>query len=264
MGRAIVRGAMDKGVLVPGDVVVAEPDEPKRDALSDQCGVVRSASEALVEVSPQGAVLLAVKPQVFGDVVQEIQRHGGVGGRLVISIMAGVTIEAMSRALGTARIVRVMPNLPASVSRGVAALAPGGGSTSADLVMVRALFNAVGQVMELDEELFDAFTAVAGSGPAYVFLLAEAMERAACEMGIEAGIARMVVHDTIAGAAELFAQGSASPRALRESVTSKKGTTAAALNVLDEANVPEAIFKAIVAARDRGRELGQGFSPPAQ
>ncbi len=262
MGRAIVRGAMDKGVLVPGDFVIAEPDDSKRAALSDVGGVVRSASEALAVTSPQGAVLLAVKPQVFGEVARELR--GGVGPRLVISIMAGITIEAIAQALGTTRIVRVMPNLPASVSRGVAALAPGSGSSNADVVMVRSLFQAVGQVLELDEALFDAFTAVAGSGPAYVFLLAEGMERAACDMGIEPEIARMVVRDTIAGAAELLAQGSASAADLRASVTSKGGTTEAALRVLEDANALQAIVRAIVAARDRGRELGFKFSSPIQ
>lgn len=264
MGRAIVRGAMDEGVLVPGDCVIAEPDDSNRAALSDVGGVVRSASEALAATSPHGAVLLAVKPQVFGEVVRELRGAGGVGPRLVISIMAGITIEAISQAMGTTRIVRVMPNLPASVSRGVAALAPGGGSSNADVVMVRSLFQAVGQVLELDEELFDAFTAVAGSGPAYVFLLAEGMERAACDMGIEPGIARMVVRDTIAGAAELLARGSASAQDLKTSVTSKGGTTAAALGVLEEGDVPQAIVRAIVAARDRGRELGLKFSSPNQ
>jgi pyrroline-5-carboxylate reductase len=150
-----------------------------------------------------------------------------------------------------------MPKLPASVSKGVTAIAPARGATPSDVARVRTLFHAVGQAMELSEDLFDAFTAVAGSGPAYVFLLAEAMERAAIELGLDPGLAPMIVRDTIAGASELLSRSSMSPRDLRDSVTSAGGTTAAALGVLDGEGVLEATVRAIAAARDRSRELGK-------
>src|SRR5690606_13250813 len=155
-----------------------------------------------------------------------------------------------------AAVVRAMPNLPARIRQGATAICLGDGAAPGDDDFALALFRGIGPlVLRIDESLMDAFTAVAGSGPAYLFYLAEAMTRAATELGFDAPAAREIVKATLAGSASLLAQSSESPADLRAAVTSKGGTTEAATTVLDNAGVMNAIVRAITAARDRGREL---------
>ncbi len=258
MAEAIVLGAGGAGVL-GGAVCVADPNADRR-AVFERA--VSTATEAMAwldaeEHSPgEGVVLLAVKPQMLGSVGDEIARL--VRGRLVVSILAGAVSDGVRRAMGgECRVVRVMPNTPARIGRGTTAVSVSSNATAQDGDAVETLFRGVGDaVVRLDESLMDAFTAVAGSGPAYVFYLAEAMERAAGEVGLPAPEVRRIVAETISGAAELLSQSGESPEVLRARVTSKGGTTAAATGVFDEAGLSEIVARAITAARDRGRELG--------
>lgn len=256
MGGALLRGGVASGVLSPERVVVAEPDGSKREALGANARVVGTVAEALATGASHGVVLLAVKPQMFAGVAEEIRAAGGIGGRGVFSIMAGVSMRAIGERLGTARLVRAMPNLPASISRGITAVSHSSGATAADVAFAKMLFGAVGEVVETEEAMIDAFTAVAGSGPAYVFLLAEAMEKAACAVGFDEATAAKIVRQTIAGSAELMARSPQSAAALRQAVTSKGGTTEAALAVLGAGGFEDVMSRAIEAARDRGRALG--------
>ncbi len=265
MAQAIVRGAVAAGVLRAPDVIVCDPDEGKR-ALFESWGVRATASHgaALAGLSGRGRVLLAVKPQMFAELAGQMRPHMG-SAWLVVSIMAGVSVERIRTTLGgpVNSVVRVMPNLPASVRQGITAIArPSASVEPDDLAFVERLFGAVGQTVAVDEPLMDAFTALAGSGPAYVFLLVEAM----VEAGVRAGFARAdserIVRQTLIGAGALLeAEGAAGGKgrdaaALRESVTSKGGTTEAALRVLEARGVAGAVVDAVLAARDRGRELG--------
>lgn len=256
MGGALLRGGVASGVLSPSRVAVAEPDGSKRESLVASARVVGTVAEALATGATHGVVLLAVKPQVFEGVAEEIAAAGGIGGRGVFSIMAGVSMRAIGERLGTSRVVRAMPNLPASISRGITAVSHSNGATAAEIAFAKELFGAVGEVVETEESMIDAFTAVAGSGPAYVFLLAEAMEKAAHAVGFDAATAAKIVRHTIAGAADLMAQSSLSAAELREAVTSKGGTTEAALAVLGASGFEDVMSRAIEAARDRGRALG--------
>lgn len=259
MASAILDGARASGRL-PERVCVAEPDAARRGRFPE---AVETASQAIrwlagAEPAPgAGAVLLAVKPQTFGAVSAELA-SAGVGARLVISILAGTTGARVRQGLGGAcRVVRVMPNTPAQIGMGATALARSAGATDADVERVRELFLGVGEtVVALEESLMDAFTAVAGSGPAYLYMLAEAMERAALAIGLPSEHARSVVVATLAGAAELMRRSGADPRDLRERVTSRGGTTAEAMAVFERSGFGEIVSRAIVAARDRGRELG--------
>ncbi|MCH7873254.1 MAG: hypothetical protein IID33_16280 [Planctomycetes bacterium] len=169
------------------------------------------------------------------------------------------------------RVIRVMPNTPARIGQGMTAIAMGCGAQAGDDALAQAIFAAVGEVVSIDETLMDAFTAVAGSGPAYVFYLAEAMSAAAVRLGFNQKQADLIVRQTIAGAGNLMVASvdeqtdptgqtgvPLSPAALRAAVTSKNGTTYAATTRLDELGVMEAIITAVRAARDRGRELAQG------
>ena len=253
MAQAILHGGLEAGRVKPELVVVAEPDGDKRALLKGWGVNVRETpADALEALTTGGQVLLAVKPQVFERVVPELRGMQGV----VMSIMAGLSTEHIRSALGDVRVIRLMPNTPARVGKGMTALSLGAGAREGDEAFARALFEAVGEVVELDESLMDAFTGVAGSGPAYVFYLAEAMVRGAVEVDLEPEVAERMVHATIAGAATLLEQGEDEAAALRAAVTSKGGTTAAAIDALDEAGVMKAVMGAIRAARDRGRELG--------
>jgi pyrroline-5-carboxylate reductase len=183
---------------------------------------------------------------------------GRVGERVVISILAGMPGHRVREALGgRCRVVRAMPNLPAKIGHGATAVCMAAGARDGDDEFARRLFEGVGRlVVTIDESMMDAFTAVAGSGPAYLFLLAEAMVHAAAEIGFDEATANDIVRQTIAGAAALLSESVEAAGELRKAVTSKGGTTEAALRVLNDAGFTRALQRAVTAARDRGRELG--------
>ncbi|MCC6676342.1 MAG: pyrroline-5-carboxylate reductase [Phycisphaerales bacterium] len=260
LGRA--RGATLQAALV----VVAEPDVGKHAGLR-QMGVeaVPTAAEAMARLAGAethpgaGQILLAVKPQMLRAVAEEIGPALASTSRVVISILAGVPSARVREVLGgSVRVVRAMPNLAARIGRGATALCAGAGAAPGDEELAGKLFADVsGLVVRIDEGLMDAFTAVAGSGPAYVFYLAEAMVSAAESLGFDNETAMRMVRETIAGAGALLAESADGPAELRAAVTSRGGTTAAALAVLDGAGVRVQLERAIAAARDRGAELAK-------
>lgn len=257
MAGAILRGAFGAGAIDPGGVVIAEPDEAKRIGFANlgaRC--VESADLLRGALGECTEILLAVKPQVFREVAPAL---GGVGDRVVISIMAGVTSGAIRGALGgAARVVRTMPNTPAQIGKGVTAVTLGAGARAGDDALARRVLGSVGSLVMIEESMMDAFTAVVGSGPAYVFALAEAMASGARLVGFDAALADRIVRGTVEGSAALLAQRvDQAPEALRLAVTSKGGTTAAAVEKLETDDFFGAIERAIVAARDRGAELGK-------
>jgi pyrroline-5-carboxylate reductase len=257
MGGAVLAAGLRAGVLTAERTAVVEPDAGKHAGLGVRCFVDGAAGAAWLATQGAGAqVLLAVKPQMLADAAAGL--GGAANGRVVISILAGTPGQRVRAALAGARVVRAMPNLAVRVGRGCTALCASAGAAPGDDALARRLFGAAGTVVEVEEALMDAFTALAGSGPAYVFYLAEAMTRAAGEMGMDPRVADAVVRETIVGAAALLAESKDAPGVLRAQVTSRGGTTAAATRVLDEAGVMEAWVRAIVAARDRGRELAGG------
>ncbi|MBL8763852.1 MAG: pyrroline-5-carboxylate reductase [Phycisphaerae bacterium] len=255
MGAAIVRGVLSAGMFPAERIGLADPDPSRLEPFRARgCCVGARAADVVRGSSSGGMLLLAVKPQVFRLVAAELLgvRPSGT----VISIMAGVSSASITSALKTERVVRAMPNLAVSLGKGVTAVAPSGGTRESDIRSARGLFEPLGEVLTCEERLMDAFTALAGSGPAYLFYLAEAMERAAVEMGFDRKVAGVIVRRTLSGAAALLDAGREDgPGALRARVTSKGGTTDVACRVMDEAGVASSIRDAIVAARDRGREL---------
>jgi pyrroline-5-carboxylate reductase len=264
MARALIEGAIRAGVCPAASIAVAEPDDARRHGL-DALGVrtAERASALAPMLAPATQVLLAVKPQSLADAARDAMSIAW-RDRVVITILAGTPSAKVRAALGGAgagegpRVVRAMPNLPARIGEGCTAVAPGAGACPGDEAMALRLFRAVGPVVEvLDESLMDAFTAVAGSGPAYLFYLAQAMTRAAVSLGFEASMADRVVRQVLSGsAALLLADPARDAEAHRAAVTSKGGTTEAACRVLDEANVMDSFARALTAARDRGRDLG--------
>ncbi|MEO0632326.1 MAG: pyrroline-5-carboxylate reductase dimerization domain-containing protein, partial [Planctomycetota bacterium] len=197
MAEAIVLGAQRSGALA-GRVSVADPSDDRRAVFEHAVATAAEAMDWLDDQGGDGAVMLAVKPQMLDAVSREI--GGRVGERLVVSILAGSTSERVLEAMGGAcRLVRVMPNTPALIGRGTSAVCASTSAAAADGDAVEALFRGVGDVVvRIDESQMDGFTGVAGSGPAYVFYLAEAMERAAAEVGVPVEHARAIVAETIA------------------------------------------------------------------
>ena len=270
MARAIVRGGLDAGVLRGESVAIAEPDGEKRAGLADLTGNLFASGAEVVRWAAQrdggrgeARVLVAVKPQMLGAVAAEIRPVLDAAGarRVVVSILAGTPTAKLEGALGShAAVVRVMPNTPAMIRQGTTAYCLGRSARADDASSTIDLFRALGPVVEpIEETLMDAFTGVAGSGPAYLFYLAEAMVRGAVSCGFAPEVADRIVRQTLAGAGLLLAkEAELSPQALRANVTSKGGTTAAATAVLDERAVMEAMVRAIEAARDRGAELAKG------
>lgn len=205
-------------------------------------------------------LLLAVKPQMMGAALPQVQAMGG-GGTLVVSIAAGTTIASFEQVFGAATpIVRAMPNTPAAVSRGITAIIGNATATAADLDLAEALLSAVGQVVRLESEAqMDAVTAVSGSGPAYVFHLIEALAAAGVAEGLPDALAMQLARATVCGAGELAHRAPETAAQLRVNVTSPGGTTAAALAVLmdDADGLPALMRRAVAAAAARGRELGK-------
>ncbi len=251
MGQAIVRGVIDAGVLPAGAVVVADVDVARRREL-ERLGCRVAADPAAVLEADE--IMLAVKPQSFPDAAAAIGRL--TEPKIVITIMAGLGSRAVRRALGPkARVVRVMPNTPCRVRKGMTAIAIGEGARPGDERLAREIFAALGATVQVNEASMHAMTAVSGSGPAYVFLLAEAMEAAGRAVGIEAPVAALLARRTVIGAAAMLEALDDEPADLRRAVTSPGGTTEAALSVMQDRDLAGIVGVAIAAARDRGVEL---------
>lgn len=250
MGQALLGGWLAAGSV--SRCLVIEPQ-----AVELPAGPVELLKDA--GAIPPGftpdAIVLAVKPQVMADVLPAYRRFAGKA--LFLSIAAGKTIASFEAALGTAAIVRAMPNTPAAVGRGITAACANGQVDPAGRALAESLLAAVGEVGWVDQEgLMDAVTAVSGSGPAYVFLLAEVLAAAGIKAGLPAELAQRLARVTVSGSGELLHQSAESAEQLRRNVTSPNGTTAAALAVLmAEPGLQELMEKAVAAATNRSREL---------
>jgi pyrroline-5-carboxylate reductase len=249
MGEALLGGLVSTGWAPPEALVVVEPVAARRAQLEARFPGVRVVA---APVAADGAVV-AVKPQQVVDVCQQL---GELGVGRILSIAAGVRLERMEQVVPEATaIIRAMPNTPALVGQGAAAIAGGRAAEEADLAWAEAILAAVGTVVRVGEDKIDAVTGVSGSGPAYVFLVAEAMIDGGVLVGLPRDTATELVIQTLRGAAELLAQGTA-PAELRAAVTSPGGTTAAALRVLEAGGVRASMIDAVVASTERAGELG--------
>jgi pyrroline-5-carboxylate reductase len=252
MGEALLGGLLAAGWGAPAELAVVEPLDGRRKELADRLpGVI-----VLEEVGPADGAVIAVKP---GQVPTAARAIAAAGVDRVLSIAAGVTVAALEGELapGTA-VVRAMPNTPALVGEGAAAIAPGTSASEADLDWAADILGAVGRVVRIDEHLLDAVTGLSGSGPAYVFLVAEALIEAGVLVGLPRDQARDLTVQTLLGSARMLAETGDDPAALRAAVTSPAGTTAAGLRVLEDAGVRAALLSAVAAATERSRQLGGG------
>jgi pyrroline-5-carboxylate reductase len=259
MGEALVEGLVSTGWAPPEAIVVVEPDPARRDELTHrhEALVVVSSVADIPRSMPLGGAVVAVKPAVVEAVCHALATSGT---RRVLSIAAGVTIASLEGWLGAAgdvAVVRAMPNTPALVGSGAAAISPGSKAGPDDVSWARGVLQAVGTVVELPESALDAVTGLSGSGPAYVFLLAEALIDAGVLVGLTRPVARELAVGTLLGSARLLAETGEEPAALRAAVTSPGGTTAAGLRALEAAGVRNAILDAVSAATERSRQLGR-------
>jgi pyrroline-5-carboxylate reductase len=260
MAEAIVRGVLKARLIEPSRIIAADIAEARRRVFSGELGVATTEANTMA-AGGSSIVLLSVKPQQMQTTLAEL---GPSLGRetLIISIAAGISTAKIAQGLGDGmgngqwRIVRAMPNTPMLVGEGMVALCAGGRADAADLRRARELFECAAQVVEVNEAQMDAVTAVSGSGPAYVFYLAEQMIAAGESAGLSGEHARALSLQTILGAARMLASSDHAPAELRRKVTSPGGTTQAAIEHMERAKVGPAIQEAIAAAVRRGRELG--------
>mgnify|MGYP001033877487 CR=1 FL=1 len=256
MAGALIGGLLKTG-RTPDSVLVVEPFEAQRERLARDFGVVALAA-ADASLASAATVVWAVKPQLFAAAAAPCAPF--VAGALQLSVMAGVRSAAIQRASGSARVVRAMPNTPALIGRGIAGLYARAEVTPAERAAVEALLAPTSALLWVGrEEDLDAVTAISGSGPAYVFYVVEAMMQAGVEMGLSEAQARALALATFDGATALAAQSPLHPSELRAQVTSKGGTTQAAITSLDASGVKAAFVQALKAARQRAVELGDAF-----
>jgi len=253
MAEALIKGLIASGTVSPENVTVSDVNRERLDTLSSQYQVSVTSSNADA-VSGADVIWLCVKPQQMPGLLAEL--CPAASSALFISIAAGVSTSTIEAGLGEgARVVRVMPNTPALVGEGAAGIAAGSAADAADMEHVQAWMTCVGKAVVVSEEELHAVTALSGSGPAYVFMLMEEMLHAAETLGFPAETSRELVIQTVIGAGKLLESSDLSAGELRERVTSKGGTTFAALETFRSAGMPEAIRRGVQAAAERSREL---------
>lgn len=254
IATAIARGMITKGGFASPDITAVDISDSARQSFTDTTGLGCSDSPAEV-IEGADVIILAVKPQHAAYAVAEFADQ--CQGKLIISIMAGITIGTLSEWFNSDRIVRIMPNTPLMIGAGASAYACGKGATRNDEAIVEAIFTPIGILRKMPEEMMDAVTALSGSGPGFIFEMIQAMVDAGVSIGFKKEDALELTVQTIQGAAGMVKEKMGSPDELRDAVTSPGGTTAAGLAILKAAGFRDLIKKVITAARDRSQELGK-------
>ncbi len=247
----LLEAALQDGILTVENTRVAERNPARRDSLKS-LGI--DVAESPDRLGGCDRIILAVRPQQFEAAAAEVGCSNSP--RLAISIMAGIGSHAIRRSLGEqTRVVSCMPNAPVKIHLGVTALMPSENSTEDDLDFAQSLFNTIGTTEVLPESALWAVTAVSGSGPGYVALVAEAMLQEAIELGLDPSVAERLIARTIAGTGQLLTEHAGGPEALRQAVTTPGGTTEAGINRMREMKLVDAIRGGLKAAHDRGESL---------
>jgi len=257
MAEAMIRGLV-RGGHVPADRIAASaPRKERLDELKREYGIDVTQNNREV-VQRCGLIVFSVKPQILEKVLREVGDQIKPG-TLVVSIAAGVDTATIEDALpADMRVVRAMPNTPALVGAGATAISPGKHASEADLAVARALFDAVGITVELDEMHLDAVTGLSGSGPAYIFLILEALADAGVKVGLSRRNAQRLAAQTVMGSAKLLLETDEHPGKLKDMVTSPGGTAIAGLHTLEQGGLRTTLINAVETATKRARELGQG------
>lgn len=257
MAEAMIRGLLRGEVFKPKQIVASAPRDERRNELAHQYGIRATADNA--EAARQSIVVLSVKPQILSRVLDEIAGQIREDS-LVISIAAGVPVAVIQSKLrsGT-RVVRAMPNTPALVDAGATAIARGEHASDSDLASAKRIFDAVGITVVLDEYQLDAVTGLSGSGPAYVFLILEALSDAGVKVGLSRRTAQLLAAQTLLGSAKMLIETNEHPGMLKDMVTSPGGTAITGLHTLEHGGVRTTLMNAVEAATRRSRELGEAL-----
>jgi pyrroline-5-carboxylate reductase len=256
MAEALIKGLLNAGVVRPEQMLVNDVSSERLEHLSKTYGIIveKSPREA---AAAAGIILLCVKPQVIDLVLSKITPAAD-GNKLVISIAAGVTIARIEKMLsGGPRVVRVMPNTPALVLAGAAGVAAGSRATAEDMALVQEIFGAVGRSVVVEEKLMDAVTGLSGSGPAYVFVIIDALSDAGVKAGLPRPLALELAAQTVFGSAKMVLETKEHPGKLRDMVTSPGGTTIEGLHALEKGKLRATLMNAVQAATERSKELGK-------
>lgn len=257
MGGIIARGLITQKIVPAINIVVTDIDAARLKLLKSSLKVKTSSDNKKAAHDGQ-IIILAVKPQNMTATLEEIKSSVDKS-KVVISIAAGITTKFIETRLGRGvRVVRVMPNTPALVGEGAAAVAAGRNAKAGDVKITRAIFNAVGVSVEVQEKLMDAVTGLSGSGPAYFFLMIEALIEAGVKNGLSRDLAKKLATQTMLGAARLCIESDKEPAELRAMVTSPNGTTFAGLQVMEKKKIRNIIIAAVAAATNRSKELAKG------
>jgi len=261
MAEAIIAGLLRKNLAQPGHVIAAGPREERGDELRTEFGIETTTDNASA-VQDADVVVLSVKPQRLGEVMKSLS--GIPAGALVLSVVAGVTIQKLGGGLNHKAVVRSMPNTPGQIGQGITVWTAAEEVSEAQRNTARRILGALGEELFVeDENYLDMATALSGNGPAYVFLFAEALIDAGVHMGLPRRIAEQLVLQTIKGSAFYYEQAGSHPATLRNQVTSPGGTSAEALYFLEKAGLRTAISRAVWAAYQRSRALGAEKPDPA-
>jgi len=255
MGEALIKGILHARLVPSKNIYAGDMDTVKLQALENELKInaCRDNCDAVVN---SDVVIVAVKPQIVTIVLNEIK--SSIKNQLIISIAAGVTIDTYEKNLpaGT-KVIRVMPNIAATVKEAASAISTGSAASKEDTAMAAAIFNSIGKTVILQENLRDAVTILSGSGPAYVFMIIEALADGGVHEGLDRNTAKLLAAQTVLGAAKMVLEGTSHTGELKDMVTSPGGTTIRGLRVMEEQGVRIAMMNAVIAACERSKELGK-------
>ncbi|MFL5321744.1 MAG: pyrroline-5-carboxylate reductase [Myxococcaceae bacterium] len=258
MAEALIKGLLASGTANPEDITATGRRSERLEPLAKAYGV-KTSLDNLAAARDADVIVLSVKPQAMGKLLTQVAP--AIDHRkLVISVAAGVPIAALERKLGAgSRIIRAMPNTPALVGAGACAIAAGESATAEDLQLATALFKAVGVCVTTEENLLDAVTGLSGSGPAYIFLIIEALSDAGVKVGLPRYTALELAAQTVLGSAKLLIDTGTHPGSLKDAVTSPGGTAIAGLHTLEAGGLRTTLINAVESATRRAKELGEQF-----
>ena len=255
MGEALISGLIHSRSSIPEHIICSDIRRDKLKSIKEAYGVTTTSSNTNV-VNASEIVIYAIKPQIMASILRETAEHLTMS-HLIISIAAGVTLAAIESCLSKdLRLIRVMPNIPASVKEGAAAIAPGKHVLKDDLKLAKAVFDSVGKSVIIEESLMDAITGLSGSGPAYIFLIVDALADAGVKMGLSREDSLFLSSQTVLGAAKLLITTHEHPGKLKDKVTSPGGTAIAGLHTLEAGGLRTTLINAVEVATKRARELG--------
>jgi len=256
MAHAIISGLLNQGVIKRKNILSSDPSNKRLKCFSKEFSI-RTFSNNIQVINECEVVVLSVKPQVIEAVLKQLRGYIK-REHLIISIAAGIPMAFISKYLGnSSKIIRVMPNAPATVKEGISAISAGKNITQDDMKLAENIFNAVGRVVFLEESYLDAVTGLSGSGPAYIFLIIESLIEGGVACGISWDISKELVLQTIAGSVSMIRLTGKHPSELKDIVTSPGGTTIAGLKVLEDKRIRYALIKAVEAATKKATFLGK-------